>query len=325
MRFAPTGSAEGSIATRMNHSRRSILVHAGALSASLALASMPAFGKPQQKFRFSFAPHPHLFAGAAGDDYFDQLRFAADQGFTAWEDNGLRRQSPQMQERIGAMLRTLGMRMGVFVAYGELERPTLATGDPAAVAAFLDDLRDSINVAQRVGVKWLTVVPGGRDPRLPQGIQTANIIDALRCGVELMEPHGLILVLEPLNRLVDHPHVFLDRTDLGYALCRAVDSPACKLLYDIYHQQLTAGAIIPTMDATWPEIAYLQVADVPGRRYPGTGEINYAAILAHIRKRGGDFIIGMEHHPFRVGGDRAESLAIVAAYRALETAALAIA
>src|SRR5690606_19742186 len=101
--------------------------------------------------------------------------------------------------------------------------------------------------------------------------------------------------------------------DQAYALCKAVSSPACKILYDLYHEQITAGNIINTMDACWDEIAYLQVGDNPGRKEPYTGEMNYRNIFQHIAKKDPEIIIGMEHGNSKPGkeGERA----VIEAYR----------
>ena len=78
-------------------------------------------------------------------------------------------------------------------------------------------------------------------------------------------------------------------------VCKAVNSPSCKMLFDIYHQQITEGNLIPNIDATWEEIGYFQVGDNPGRNEPGTGEINYRAVFKHIHGKGYAGIVGMEH------------------------------
>ena len=82
-------------------------------------------------------------------------------------------------------------------------------------------------------------------------------------------------------------------------ICRGVNSPACKILFDIYHMQRNEGHIIPHIDWAWDEIAYFQIGDVPGRKEPTTGEINYQNVFKHIHGRmratGRDFVFGMEH------------------------------
>ena len=116
----------------------------------------------------------------------------------------------------------------------------------------------------------------------------------------MLEPHGLTMVLEPLN-FRDHPGLFLTESPQAYEICKAVDSPSCKILFDIYHQQIQEGNLIPNMDASWDEIAYFQVGDNPGRKEPTTGEINYLNVFKHIHGKGFKGIVGMEHGNSRPG------------------------
>jgi hydroxypyruvate isomerase len=118
---------------------------------------------------------------------------------------------------------------------------------------------------------------------LPIRIQTGNVIEAIKKGTAIIEPHGLMMVLEPLS---DNPDLFLRTPDQAYAICKAVGSPSCKILYDMYHIQRNQGNIIPTLDWIYDEIGYYQVADNPGRNEPGTGEINYKNIFKLIYDEG---------------------------------------
>ena len=162
----------------------------------------------------------------------------------------------------------------------------------------------------------MTVVPGHVDLRQEMNYQTAHVVETLRRAAEILEPHGLVMVLEPLNRLTDHPGQFLREIPQAFLICRAVNSPACKILFDIYHQQITEGNLIPNIDMTWDEIAYFQIGDNPGRKEPTTGEINYRNVFAHIREKGYRGILGMEHGASRPGaeGERA----VIAAYRSVD-------
>jgi hydroxypyruvate isomerase len=207
--------------------------------------------------------------------------------------------------------------MGVFVAHGSIGKLTFATEDPAQWDSVLSDIRDSVQVAKRCGAKWMTVVPGNRDERgggrLAAGYQTANVIELLRQCAALLEPHDMVMVLEPLNWEANHGGVFLRYSDQAYALCKAVNSPACKILFDIYHQQISEGNLIPNIDRCWDEIGYFQCGDNPGRKEPGTGEINYRNVFRHIAARSTNYIIGMEHG---MAGKGAEGeMGLIQAYR----------
>jgi hydroxypyruvate isomerase len=124
------------------------------------------------------------------------------------------------------------------------------------------------------------------------------------------------MVLEPLNTLRNHPGMFLTKVPQTYMICKAVASPSCKILFDMYHQQITEGNLIPNIDLAWDEVAYMQVGDNPGRNEPSTGEINYKNVFRHIHSKGFQGILGMEHGNSRRGeeGERA----VIDAYRAAD-------
>jgi hydroxypyruvate isomerase len=282
------------------------------------------------KFKLRYGPHPGTFKASAGDDVIDQIKFAADQGFTGWEDNGLPERPPELQEKIGKTLSDLGMKMGVFVAYANFDEPVFATSNKAKHEEVLKKIRDAVDVAKRVGTQWFTVVPGSVDQqaqsdkwnkyggsRLAEGYQTANVIGLLRRCAEILEPHKLTMVLEPLNWEANHGGVFLRHSDQAYAVCKAVNSPSCKILFDIYHQQITEGNLIPNIERCWDEIAYFQSGDNPGRKEPGTGEINYRGVFKYIHDRSKrenrDFVIGMEHGNSKPG--KSGEQAVIQAYR----------
>ena len=267
------------------------------------------------RFPVHFAPHVGMFRNSAGENILDQIRYAADQGFTAWEDNGMPNRSPTMQQEIGDLLREKNMTMGVFVANTiNWSEPTLTRGPGEHREAFLSNIRESVDVARRCGAKWMTVVPGFVDLKLEPFYQFANVLETLKQGAAILEPHGLVMVLEPLNYR-DHPGLFLTKAAQAYAMCKAVDSPSCKILFDIYHQQIQEGNLIPNIDAAWEEIAYFQIGDNPGRKEPTTGEINYGKVLQHIKDKGFTGILGMEHGNSRP--DQAGETAVIEAYRSV--------
>lgn len=285
----------------------------GAAATGLAASASATSSATMSKFKMGYAPHFGMFHDSAGGDPVDQLKFAAEQGFTAWEDNGMKGRPVAEQERIAKSMSDLGIRMGVFVVnLGTAWSATLSTGKNEDRDKFLDECRSSVEVAKRVNAKWMTVVPGTIEARLDMGYQTANVVDALRAGAEIFEPHGLVMVLEPLN-FRDHPNLFLSKIPQAYQICRAVDSPSCKILFDIYHQQITEGNIIPNFDLAWSEVAYVQIGDNPGRQEPTTGEIHYQNIFRHLHRKGFTGICGMEHGVSR--GGKAGEQALIDAYR----------
>ena len=160
-------------------------------------------------FNLNYAPHFGMFKNHAGNDPIDQLNFMADQGFTAFEDNEMRNRPVNEQSQIAATLEALGMQMGVFVAHKIYwDFPNLTSGDKNYRDQFIKDIKDSIDVAKRVNAKWMTVVPGHVDLGKESAYQTANVIEALRRASEVLEPHDLIMVLEPLNWWSNHAGQF---------------------------------------------------------------------------------------------------------------------
>lgn len=278
------------------------------LRPSFAAAAAPTF-------RMNYAPHDGMFKNSAGADFVDQIKFMYDQGFRAIEDNGLLGRSVADQERIGKTLSQLGMTMGVFVVDGgDNWKTSLTTGKPEFLDTFVKTCKTCVETAKRVNAKWMTVVPGFYERKTPIGIQTGNVIEALRRGAEIFEPHGLIMVLEPLS---DTPDLFLRYSDQTYEICKAVNSPSCKILFDIYHMQRNEGNLINNIDRCWNEIAYFQIGDNPGRKEPGTGEINYTNVFKYIDDRGYRGVMGMEHG--NAGAGKEGEAALIAAYRSVDT------
>ena len=286
------------------------LVSGGLAHASAASNKSPAAGKHQ--FKLKYAPHFGMFKHSAGDDLLDQLQFMSDAGFTAMEDNGMKGREVAMQEKIASKMANLGMEMGVFVAHTIYwSKPSLTSGRSDKLDQFLKEVKESVEVAKRVNARWMTVVPGFVDLRKDMDYQTANVVNALRRACEILEPHKLTMVLEPLN-FRDHPGLFLNKMSQGYAICKAVNSPSCKILDDLYHQQIHEGNLIPNIDLAWDEIGYFQMGDNPGRKEPTTGEINYLNVFRHIHKKGFTGIMGMEHGNSKPGKEG--EMAVIEAY-----------
>ena len=267
-------------------------------------------------FTMNFAPHFGMFEEHAGSDPIGQLQFMADEGFRALEDNRMKQRPVELRDRIAREMTRLNMQMGVFVAHTVSWRePNLTTDRNEDREQFLREVRDSVEFAQRVNATWMTVVPGHVDLRADMGYQTANVVDKLRRASAMLEPHGLVMVLEPLN-FRDHPGQFLTKMAQAFEICRAVNSPSCKILDDLYHQQIHEGNLIPNIDRAWDEIAYFQIGDNPGRREPTTGEINFKNVFQHIHDKGFRGVLGMEHGNSRSG--REGERAVIDAYRSVD-------
>jgi hydroxypyruvate isomerase len=306
---------------------------------SSAATAMTAFGaanlapkvsaQTAEPFKLNYAPGFRHFVNSAGKDPIDQIQFMYDNGFRGIEDNGMMKKEPALQQKIGAKLAALDMTMGVFVTgfgmnsfmmtsniMGDANRGKGVKADKKAVRAELKKTCEAaIETSKRVNAKWTTVVLGADNSNLDYEYQFANVIDNLQYCAALMEPHGLIMVMEPLNYM-NHPGVFLKTVPQAYTLAKAVNSPSCKILADLYHEQIQNGNLINNIDRSWDEIAYIQVGDVPGRKEPTTGEINYKNIFKHLHSKGYKGVIGMEHGISRKGIEGEQRL--IQAYREVD-------
>jgi hydroxypyruvate isomerase len=269
------------------------LVSTSAILATSAITNT-AFANTADKFKHLYAPHFGMFENSAGKDLVKQLEFMAANGFLGLEDNGMLKRPEAEQQLIGDTLKRLGMTMGVFVIEGgDNWKISLTTGKKEYIDTFVATCKKSVELAKKVNAKWMTVVPGYFDRTKSMGLQTANVVEAMRRGAEIFEPHGMVMVMEPLS---DNPDLFLRHSDQTYEICRAVNSPACKILFDIYHMQRNEGNLIKNIDAYWSEIAYIQIGDNPGRNEPTSGEINYKKIFEHLYNvKGFRGVMGMEH------------------------------
>jgi hydroxypyruvate isomerase len=302
--------------------RRELL--AGALgAAALSTAGQGARSAPIQttapkkgRFKLRYAPSIGQFKNHAGNDLTAQIQFAADEGFSAMFDNGIMERPAAEQELIARELAKRNMILGPFVLYADFKVKSCVTRDKEARTMLVEKMKQGVETSRRVNCPWALVVPGRYDESLAWEYQTANVIDNLRACTEVCEPAGLILVLEPLNPK-DHPGLFLTRIPQAYEICRAVASPSCKIVDDMYHQQITEGNLIPNIEMAWAELAAFHIGDNPGRKEPTTGEINYKNIFKYIYQKGYQGTLCMEHGHSLEGkqGERA----VIEAYRACDS------
>jgi len=168
-----------------------------------------------------------------------------------------------------------------------------------------EDVKHSIAAAQVLDCWNLIVLVGRESPALSRQEQHDNIVLGLRQAVPLAEDAGVTLLLEPLNVIVDHAGFYLSSSQEAFQIVEEVGSPNVKVLFDIYHQQISEGNLIANITAHLDMIGYLHAADVPGRHEPGTGEINFANVLRQVREAGYWGYVGLEYQP---SGDSYQSL-----------------
>jgi len=298
--------------------RRNFVKQSAAASFAWFLPSLLLSDKPSKKgesdkpFRLNYAFHHGMFKSSAGNDFIDQISYGYNHGFRAIEDNGMMDRTPQEQEKIGNHLTKLNMQMGVFVnAFDHWPVSTsLCSGSKEWRDKFIKFTKEAIDVSKRCTGKLITVVPGNYDRSIPFDYQTVNVIEALKPAADILAPHQVVMVLEPLS---DTPDLFLRHSSQAYTICKAVNNQSCKILFDIYHMQRNEGDLIKGIDWGYEEIAYYQIGDNPGRNEPGTGEVNYKNIFRHLYNKKYKGILGMEHGnsiPGKEGED-----ALISAYR----------
>lgn len=264
-------------------------------------------------FKLKYAPGMNMFHEHAGNDPVDNIKFCYDMGFRAMFDNGLMSRPVDDQVKIANEMHRLGMELGPFVLYADFSVTSFVLNKPEVREMLINKMKEGIEVVKRTGVKWALVVPGRYDERLHRDFQTANVIDNLRYCCDIMQPAGVTIVLEPLNTLHDHPGLFLNGIPQAYSICRAVNSPVCKIVDDIYHQQITEGNLIPNIEDAFSEIAAFHLGDNPGRNEPTTGEINFKNVFKYIYSRNYQGVLCMEHG---ISGEGKEGEArLIKAYR----------
>lgn len=303
-----------------NMQRRNFLQQSLLAGGALLTSATNAFAKTtpgkkgagEKPFHLDYGIHDGMFKNLAGSDFIEQIKFAHSLGFRSIEDNGMMGRTVEQQKKIGDTLAKLNMQMGVFVVTSDNWhwKTSLTSGRQEWIDRMEKDCKEAVEVAKRCNAKYMTVVPGNYERSLSIEFQTANVITALRKASAILAPHGLVMVLEALS---DNPDLFLRHSDQTAMICKAVNSPACKFLFDMYHMQRNEGNIIHNLNATWDEIGYLQIGDNPGRNEPGTGEMNYKNIFRHIYDKGYKGVLGMEHGIQKPGKEG--ELALVNAYR----------
>jgi hydroxypyruvate isomerase len=299
--------------------RRTFIQNAATVAAMAGISNIAsgnnlAGGKSSNsaKFNLKYAPEIGSFPELAGKDPVEVIKFCADQGFRAMYENGFSARPIAEQDRIVEELTRHNMDMGPFTIYADFGKESMVLKDRDILEMLIKKVIEGVELFRRTGFKHALIVPGRYNENMAWDYQTANVIDNMRELSEIAEKGGLMIVLEPLNKR-DHPGLFLSGIPQAYAICRAVNSPACKIINDIYHQQITEGNIIPNIDAAWSEIKAFHLGDNPGRNEPGTGEINFRSIFKHLSEKRYDGVLCMEHGRSIKG--KAGEFALIEAYR----------
>lgn len=295
----------------MDMNRRDFLVTSAVVGASLPLATN-LFAESEsggsERFRLNYAPHFGMFQHSAGEELVEQVRFMAEHGFSALEDSLLRKRSQEQQRLIRREMDRRGMRFGLFAGSVEFGSATFASGRADLRAKLLEEIRASALLAQRMNAVGFSLVPGKVDSRLSRSVQTANVLETLKRAAEICEQVGVVMLLDPVKQ----GDLFLQRLPQAAIVCRQIDSPACRVLFDVYEQSEQFPDVIAAIDRYRDVIGYFQVGDNPGRKEPGTGSLPYRDLFGYLSASGYSGVIGMDHGN-SLPGERGE-LAVVEAY-----------
>jgi len=202
-------------------------------------------------------------------------------------------------DAVAELCRRLGLDVVQFTGWGG---PSLA--DPVNHEKFADSIRYAVELAHKLDAPMFTVVGHQQIEGLGQEECLSNLGKALESVVAILEDGEKTLILEPFNP-VDHQGHFLNGSADALAICRHIDSPFIKINWDLYHMQLSEGNLVANMRSGLDQIAYVQVADVPGRHQPGSGELNYEFIFKELQGMGYKGPVGLECWPDQNGEQQA--------------------
>ncbi len=169
--------------------------------------------------------------------------------------------------------------------------------DPATRADYLSGLEESIQAAQRLDCPTLISQVGDFRAGVSRHQQHQCLIDGLKAAAPLLEASNITLVIEPLNELVDHAGYYLIHSDEAFEIVDEVGSPRVKVVFDIYHQQISEGHLINNITANIDKIAHFHAAGNPGRHELTCGELHYPSIFAAIEQTAYDGYVGLEYWP----------------------------
>lgn len=203
--------------------------------------------------------------------------------FWSWADKDI--------DRLVAYIAEHGMTVTSFCT----RKVSLA--NPANRNEYLRGLSDTLVAARKLGVSRLITQVGDELPGVSREKQHESIVEGLKCCVPMLEATGVMLLVEPLNTRVDHIGYYLSSSDEAFKIVSEVGSPFIKVLFDIYHQQVTEGDILARIEANLGVIGHFHAAGVPGRAELDRGELDYAYIFERIAAVGWDGFIGLEYFP----------------------------
>ena len=273
---------------KMSITRRELMAVLGTLAAT---SNLYADQSPQQHSR-------KLLEGLACNmeswwtdlDFMQRFERAAEAGFSSiefWEHN----KNNRNMNAVATLAKKLDLNIVQFTGWGG---PSLA--DTSHHHDFIETMKRVTEIAHQLNAPMFTVVGHQTLKTISQADSLANLSLALEAAAPILEDAKKMLILEPFNP-VDHQGHFLNGSADALRICREINSPFIKINWDLYHMQLTEGNIVENLYAGIDQIGYIQVADIPGRHQPGSGELNYNFIFNAIDAIGYKGPIGLECWP----------------------------
>ncbi len=265
------------------------------LGATIASSLMPSILVTQELNTIKKKQMPCYFA-CNMESWWTELPFmerfiaASEAGFAAIEFWDYTDQSRNVKE-IAKLCKSLELQIVQFTGW---QGPSLALMDNHHV--FTESMKRSVEVAHELDAPMFTVVGHQSVNGVSHKDSIENIKQALMNVAPILEDAEKMLILEPFNP-VDHQGHFLNGSKDALTICRTIDSPSIKINWDLYHMQLTEGNLIDELKSGMDQVGYIQIADVPGRNQPGTGELNYRFIFKEIKKMKYEGYIGLECWP----------------------------
>jgi len=224
----------------------------------------------------------------------ERMEKVAEARFQGFEFGDWRSADPAV---ITPLKNKLGIECSSIVGNRGVNPKGMTLTNPADRAGFLTEIKASIEAARRFETRRMVTLTGNQAPDMGREEQHESIVEGLKRASELVEPHGITLIVEPLNTLVDHQGYYLNHAVEAFEIIRKIDSPFVKVLFDIYHVQIMDGNLIDAIRSNIRLIDHFHVGDVPGRHEPGSGEINYGNVFKAIHATGYSGFVAMEYLP----------------------------
>ena len=225
-----------------------------------------------------------VFRGMGSPDGLDKVKSAGFGAFEFWDWDS---------RDMGALKKkadSLGLNCATFVG----AKANLT--DPKERDAWTAGLEEGARAAGKMGTSRL-IVTVGEDTGAVRNFQHRSIVNALKAALPVLSENNITLLLEPLNGRLDHVGTYLESSDEAFEILDEVGSQNVKLLFDIYHQQITEGDIIRRMKSRIRDIGHVHSAGISGRHELDRGELNYREIFAALGEAGYEGYIGLEYFP----------------------------